>query len=69
MSVPGGQSGLDDCAPRRLSRTLLGLPGMSPQCPLLGENEKRDARREPASQAGHIGTERKASSIFGQVTS
>src|ERR1700732_3169503 len=21
---------------------LLGLPGLSPQCPLLGENEKRD---------------------------
>jgi hypothetical protein len=34
----------------RLS-TLLGLPGMSPQCPLLGENEKRDARRERVSQA------------------
>jgi hypothetical protein len=31
--------------------TVLGLPGMPPQRPLLGANENRDARREPVSQA------------------
>src|SRR6202035_5147762 len=41
-----GQSRHPAARPRLQILTLLGLRGMSPQCPLLGENEKRDAWRE-----------------------
>jgi hypothetical protein len=49
MSVVGGEA--ENMSSVRVFRLLtrIGLPGMFPQCPLLGENQKRDARRERAS--------------------
>ena len=50
VNVRYAGAGLSADATPLLSLTLLGFPGMSPQCPLLGENEKRDARCEPVNQ-------------------
>jgi hypothetical protein len=58
-----GQSGLTADIAETTRLTQLGLCGISPQCPLLGESKMLGVN------TGRIGTERKAISIFGQVTS
>src|SRR5712664_3723535 len=48
-----GQTGSDRPTLKMVHLTLLGLPGMSPQCPLLGETRSEMLGVSPSAKRSH----------------